>query len=319
MKVSIIIPVYNCGAFLKRSLEAVLQQTYLNKEIIIVDDASSDDSFAIAKTFESATFKVIQQKNSGAAVARNTGLQYATGTYIQFLDADDYLSADKIEKQVAALAGSLNKVAVCNYTSFTNDEEIASIKTTDQSSFIYNSISPEDFLINLWGGNGASNFIQTNCWLVPIDLIKKAGNWRNYRCPDDDGEFFARVLLASEGIVYVPGIMNYYRRANTAHKLSANPNKKYIQNTLLNIDLKYQYLKTKSNDKRVEKAFAKQYLDFAVHNYPNQKILSTIALKRYKKMNQPADLPLLGGRFVEIMKLVFGWKLARYIKYFFNR
>ena len=317
--VSVIIPVYNSAAFLQKSLENLLQQTYPNLEIIVVDDESTDNSYAIAKQFEPKGLQVLQQKNAGAAVARNTGLSASTGNYIQFLDADDYLSPDKIEKQVAALDGRYDKVALCNYISFVSDDELdKEIKLEDQSLFIYSSDHPAEFLINLLGSKGESNFIQTNCWLVPRAILNKSGRWRNYRCPDDDGEFFSRVLLASEGIVYVPGVMNYYRRADTEHKLSANSNKKYLQNTLLTIDLKYRYLKEKTNDKKIQKAFARQYFEFAVYNYYNHRILSKIALKRYGQMNETVKPPLLGGKMVEIVKKIFGWKTALLIKSAFN-
>jgi len=315
--VSIIIPIYNCERFLRRALEGVLQQTYPNLEIIVVDDESSDNSYSIAKQFETRAVKVFRQKNAGAAVARNTGLKNANGAYIQFLDADDYLSPGKIEEQMKALDGQQDKVAVCNYTSFLNDEELLQQRPlVDQSAFIFSSDNPAGFLVNLWGGNnGKSNFIQTNCWLIPRTLIDEAGGWRPYRCPDDDGEFFARVLLASKGIIYVPGVMNYYRRENTEHKLSSNPKNKYVQNTLLTIDLKYKYLKEKYNDEKLDKAFAKQYLDFAVHQYPQKKILSQLAMRKYLKIGQRAILPLLGGRTIEIIKKLFGWRVARIIKY----
>lgn len=315
--VSIIIPVYNCELFLKRALERVLQQTYPNLEIIVVDDESSDNSYSIAKQFETRAVKVFRQKNAGAAVARNTGLKNANGDFIQFLDADDYLSPGKIEEQVKALDGQQDKVAVCNYTSFVNDEELLQQRPlVDQSAFIFSTDNPAGFLVNLWGGNnGKSNFIQTNCWLIPRTLIDEAGGWRPYRCPDDDGEFFARVLLASKGIIYVPGVMNYYRRENTEHKLSSNSKNKYVQNTLLTIDLKYKYLEEKYNDEKLDKAFAKQYLDFAVHQYPQQKILSQLAMRKYLKIGQRATLPLLGGRTIEIIKKLFGWRVARIIKY----
>lgn len=315
--VSIIIPVYNCEKYLKKCLESVLQQTYAKKEIIVVDDGSADHSFAIAKSFESQGIITVQQNNAGASVARNTGLSVAKGDYIQFLDVDDYLSPDKIEKQVAALNGQQNKVAVCNYISFVNDDELdKEINLEDQSHFIYSSDHPAEFLINLLGGKGESNFIQTNCWLVPRAILDKAGGWRNYRCPDDDGEFFARVLLASDGIVYVPGALNYYRRDKRVHKLSSNSNQKFIQNTLLTIDLKYHYLKGIINSKKLKKAFAKQYLDFAIYNYPQHKKLSCIAFKRYKRMNESAELPLLGGKIIESIKTIFGWKAARVIKFY---
>ena len=317
-KVSVIIPVYNAASILVGSIKSILKQTYPNIELIIIDDSSTDESFAIAKSFEGDAVKVLQQKNAGAAVARNTGLAVATGTYIQFLDVDDYLTVDKIEKQMAELAGRINVIAVCNYASFINDDEIEGLKADDQSSFIYSSDIPSDFLINLLGANGfSSNFIQTNCWLVPRAIIDKSGPWRNYKCPDDDGEFFSRVILASKGIVYVPNILNFYRRQNSIDKLSSNLNNKYVQNTLLTIDLKYQYLVAKHNSLNLNKAFARQYLDFAVYNYPLNKLFSNIALKRYSKFKQHVDLPLLGGKWIEMAKWIFGWRIIRLFKHYF--
>ena len=317
--VSIIIPVYNSQQFIGPAVLALQEQTYPNLEIIIVDDGSSDGSLEEALHFESFTCKVIKQVNSGAAVARNTGLKHASGDFIQFLDVDDLLSDDKIEKQVKALEEHKNAVAVCNYINFSNESElIDGGKKEDQFAFIYSSDSPVDFLINLYGGmNGRSHFIQTNSWLVPRSVIDKAGEWRSYRCPDDDGEFFARVLLASEGIIYVPGVYNYYRRTNSEANLSQKSGKKYLQNTLLTIDLKHSYLNSHSNNRSaISKAIATQYLNFAVSVYPENKVLSKIAYKRYKSFNVKVLLPKLGGTFIELIKNILGWKTARLLKYY---
>jgi glycosyltransferase involved in cell wall biosynthesis len=315
-KVSIIIPVYNAESYLRCSIESLLLQTYGNIEIIIVDDASADNSLQIVRQFESEKIHVVQQDNSGAAIARNMGLKYASGEYIQFMDVDDFLSTDKMEKQVAALQGNPGKVAVCNYINFTEETHLPCLQPTDQSSFIYSCDDPAEFLINLWGGNGQSNFIQTNSWLVPKSVIDKSGGWREYRCPDDDGEFFARVLLASSGIVFVPGVFNYYRRTPRENKLSQKSDRYSVENVLLTIGLKYEYLKAKSNDPRIEKAFAKQYLDFAVHQYPQDKELSKEAYKKFEAMNEQAALPVLGGTMVEGIKNILGWKTAQLLKYY---
>lgn len=317
MKVSVIIPVFNSSQFLKRSLESVLTQSYQDLEIIVVDDGSIDNSVAIAREYEGEQVKVIVQENAGAAVARNTGLRYATGDYIQFLDSGDVLSKDKIEKQVQALQREPGKVAVCNYMQFTHPEELVNPVYPDQGSFIYSCESPVDFLVNLWGGKGCMNFIQTNCWLTPRSVIEKAGPWRNYRCPDDDGEFFARVLLASRGIVYVPGVYNYYHiTPGGQNQLSRSKNRKYLQNTLLTIDLKHRYLLEKCNHPLINKAIAAQYLRFAVDMYPSQKVLSAIALKRYRSLGEKAETPVLGGIIIEWLKKLAGWKMARLVRYY---
>lgn len=301
-------------------MRSVLAQTYQPLEVILVDDGSADNSYTLAKQYESNTVQVLQQKNAGAAVARNTGLAVAKGTYIQFLDAGDVLDKAKISAQVKALQNQPGKVAVCNYKQFTTEEDLTDPVYPDQSAFIYSSDDPQDFLIDLWGGKGKVNFIQTNCWLAAKQLIEKAGNWRAYRCPDDDGEFFARLVLASEGIVYVPGVYNYYHIAPGAgNLLSQSKNKKYLQNTLLTIDLKHQYLIRSGHHPSIKKAIASQYLRFAVDQFPAQKILSAIAYRRYRSLGENVQLPVLGGRMIEFVKQIFGWRVARLTRYYLRR
>ncbi|WP_162426432.1 glycosyltransferase family 2 protein [Pontibacter pudoricolor] len=315
-KVSIIVPVFNSELYLYNSLDCLLKQTYKDIEIIIIDDSSTDNSYTVAKQFESNNVKVIKQPNAGAAVARNTGLSYAAGEYIQFMDADDYLSVDKIEKQVAALKGSYDKVAVCNYINFFAESDLShSTYEHDQDTFIFSTNDPVNFLLNLYGANGQSNFIQTNSWLVPRPLIDKAGGWRNYRCPDDDGEFFSRILLASGGVVYVPNVYNYYRRSIKGDALSQRKDFLYLRNTLLTIDLKRTYLGRYTSGTNLKKAIAKQYLDFAVSTYLNNHILSDIAYKRFRSYNIDVQTPKIGGTTIEIIKILFGWKVAKRIKF----
>ena len=101
--VSIIIPVYNAEKYLADSITSAVSQTWPNKEIIVVDDGSTDQSLKVAKGFESDVVSVFFCENKGASAARNFGLRLAKGGYIQFLDADDLLRHDNIEKQFHAL------------------------------------------------------------------------------------------------------------------------------------------------------------------------------------------------------------------------
>ena len=92
IKISIIIPVYNCEKYLEECLDSVLRQTLKEYEIICVDDGSTDCTIDILKKYAEQDFriKVLHQKNQGAGVARNLGLKHAEGEYIAFLDSDDY-------------------------------------------------------------------------------------------------------------------------------------------------------------------------------------------------------------------------------------
>lgn len=101
-KISVIVPVYNVEKFLAQCLESLVQQTYKNLEIIIVDDGTSDGSDKIYKTYaeKDNRIKIIKQKNAGVSVARNTGLAAATGQYVHFIDSDDYIDIDYYEKMI---------------------------------------------------------------------------------------------------------------------------------------------------------------------------------------------------------------------------
>ena len=102
--VSIVIPVYNAERFIKETIESVLNQTYTNFEILLIDDCSKDNSRKIIESFDDKRIVYhLQEKNGGAGVARNTALTMAKGQYIAFLDADDVWEKDKLEKQIAIM------------------------------------------------------------------------------------------------------------------------------------------------------------------------------------------------------------------------
>lgn len=103
MKVSIIIPAYNAEKFIRKSLDSVVNQVYKNLEIIIIDDASNDDTKKIIKEYADKDDRIIpfyQSKNKGVSSARNIGLKAATGDYVVFVDSDDELTFDAIRRMV---------------------------------------------------------------------------------------------------------------------------------------------------------------------------------------------------------------------------
>src|SRR5262245_12452760 len=100
--VSILIPAYNAEAFISDTIDSALAQAWPKKEIIVVDDGSSDQTVAIARRFEPVGVRVVTQPNRGASAARNLAFSLCRGDYIQWLDADDLLSPDKISKQLEA-------------------------------------------------------------------------------------------------------------------------------------------------------------------------------------------------------------------------
>jgi glycosyltransferase involved in cell wall biosynthesis len=318
--VSVIIPCYNCIVGIYETINSVLMQTYQEIEVIIVNDGSNEKTTKVLDSFKNTNVLVLQIPNSGASVARNKGVSVARGKYIQFLDAGDILHPRKIEKQIDSLSNSIEHVSVCYYRIIRNYSSVDKDIFVDQSNFIYSTDDSQDFLINLWGGYDKLNFIQTNCWLIPSDLIKNVGGWRNYRCPDDDGEFFARVVLSSQGIIAVPEVLNYYFMSeDDLHHLSRQSNYNAIKNNLLTIDLKMKYLKNKGNHELLHKAISSQYYVFAVTNYPKHLVLSAIAYRRFLALSCQPPRVLFGGRVIQVIYELFGWRIARIVKFYINK
>lgn len=116
-QVSIIMPSYNTAKYIKESIQSVLNQTYTNWELIIVDDCSSDDTDAAVSTFlsDERIIYLKNEKNSGAAVSRNYALRKARGRWIAFLDSDDLWAPCKLEKQIAFMEQNNCHFSYTNY------------------------------------------------------------------------------------------------------------------------------------------------------------------------------------------------------------
>ncbi|MFE7914333.1 glycosyltransferase family 2 protein, partial [Bacillus mobilis] len=119
--VSVIVPLYNAEKYIAETMESILNQTYKNIEIVIVDDGSKDQSSSIVKNFKKKYPEQIQyilQENQGVSVARNTGIENANGEYISFLDSDDLWHSTKIEKQIESMHKNNMKACYCGFMNF---------------------------------------------------------------------------------------------------------------------------------------------------------------------------------------------------------
>jgi glycosyltransferase involved in cell wall biosynthesis len=211
-KVSILVPSYNAAMWLEETIQSVLNQTYPYWELILIDDGSADRSVEIAKMFEAKDerIQVFQQANKGACVARNKAFELSQGDYIQYLDADDLLSKNKIESQLNLLKDSddSNAIANCSWEKFYKQKGDGEWKkqVIDQS---YDS--PIRWLIDSWS---LKEHGQTSCWLTPRHIIENAGKWNESLKVNQDGEFFCRVLLKASQIKYTESVKVYYRMGN---------------------------------------------------------------------------------------------------------
>ncbi|HIU68568.1 MAG TPA: glycosyltransferase family 2 protein [Candidatus Scubalenecus merdavium] len=115
--ISIVIPVYNAVGYIRQLLNSILQQSYLHFEVICVDDGSTDASLHILHEFseKDSRVRVIHQDNAGVSSARNTGVDFARGMYIVFVDADDFLNENALEVMLSYHDGQKNTIVAVNY------------------------------------------------------------------------------------------------------------------------------------------------------------------------------------------------------------
>ncbi|MGJ8592090.1 MAG: glycosyltransferase family 2 protein [Aquaticitalea sp.] len=314
--VSIIIPVYNAERYLEETLNSVFSQDYKNLEVIAVDDNSTDSSLSILQHITDHRFKLLQQDRKGACAARNLGFENSKGDNIQFLDADDLMSADKIEAQVNALQHRNTSIAVCNTKHFYGS--IDQGKITDQE-YLFTTSDTKSFLLNLYGANGTPNMVQTSAWLTPRTLIELAGPWDESLSKDQDGEFFCRVVSKASEVIYVPNVLNYYRKHIKGQNIANQKQKTHLESQLKALNSKYEQLKTLKDTNAFKTAFSLQYKWIAIDAYPEFKEISKEAMKKCNVLGGNMYLPVLGGKVIETTKSIFGWRAAKSLSYWVHK
>jgi glycosyltransferase involved in cell wall biosynthesis len=205
--VSVLIPAYNAERWLKGAIRSAVAQTWPHVEVIVVDDGSTDGTLAIAKSLEGKTVKVVTQTNQGAAAARNRALQLAQGSYIQWLDADDLLDSNKVATQMRAAAADRRVLLSGGFGTFYYRIEKAKFVETS----LWRNLTPLDYFLVRFRNNVC---FQTGAWLVSRELTDAAGPWTDFESPDDDGEYFCRVVANSREIIFVRDARIYYRVGN---------------------------------------------------------------------------------------------------------
>ena len=247
--VSILIPAYNAEGWISDTLRCAIAQTWEPKEIIVVDDGSTDQTLAVARKFESDQVRVYTHKNQGAAATRNKAYSLSKGDYVQFLDADDLMGPDKISKQMEALGGSTNRRILLS--SSWGYFMYRYYRTKFTPNALWCDLSPVDWLVRKMQNNV---FMQTACWLVSRELAEAAGPWDTRLLGDDDGEYFCRVLLASESVRFVPEAKVYYRASGTSSLSYVGRSDKKLVAQLCSMDLHIRYIRSLEDSPRVHQA-----------------------------------------------------------------
>lgn len=183
-QISVIIPTYNRANLVGRSIQSVLSQTYRDFEVIIVDDASKDNTEDIIKNFYDKRIRYIRHtENKGGSAARNTGIKLAKGEYIAFLDSDDEWMPEKLEKQMAVIQKTSSDVGVVYTGYYWVGNNIKTYTPPDRITQKEGNI--QEALLK-------ENFITTSAALVKKECFKKLGLFDERFPALQDWELFIR-------------------------------------------------------------------------------------------------------------------------------
>jgi glycosyltransferase involved in cell wall biosynthesis len=262
--VSILIPAYNAETWISDTLRSAIAQTWERKEIIVVNDGSKDQTLAIARRFESDSLRVVTQENQGAAAARNKAFSLSRGDYIQWLDADDLIGPDKISLQMNALGPSANRRTLLSgsWGNFLYRHN----RTKFKPSALWSDLSPVEWLIRKMKFN---LYMQTASWLVSRELTEKAGPWDTRLLGDDDGEYFCRVLLASDGVRFIPGAKVYYRASGSSSLSYIGNSERKMAAQMCSMELHIRYIRSLEDSQRVHDACITYLQNWLFFFYPD--------------------------------------------------
>ncbi|WP_313114934.1 glycosyltransferase family 2 protein [Aequorivita sediminis] len=284
--VSIIVPVYNTETYLRDCLNSIINQSYSNIEIILINDGSTDASGKICDEYAVRDDRVVvfHQQNSGPSVARNLGLDKAKGKYFAFIDSDDLYHYQFIEILMSGFRDSSIEVSFCNFTREAFDYKDVPWKTMDFEHFYLNF---EDFLTKV----------------VPWNKVYKREVWDNVRfiphtLHEDMYVYFK--LFYNRKLAFTENKLYYYRRDREGNRTSDNKSEENLLAKLEAFTLEKKFFLEKNEAAYVRKV-EKSILYYRINlfnNYNNaqaQKALKMqmIDIVRAKFLNWKEKLSLL--------------------------
>ena len=265
--VSIIIPIYNVEKYLEQCIKSLINQTYRNLEIILINDGSTDKSTKICEKYKNQDNRIvfINKKNGGAASAKNEGLKIAKGDYITFVDSDDFIEPDMIEYMVNTIKKYNSDIIQCSFTNlYKNTERFKQDKIVEQK------ISSKDFLelfLKKWDSSLFWNK------LFKREVIENVF-FKEGRCIDD--EFFTyKCVINSKSIVTSNKIVYNYRMRKSGVMKSESSQKQILKDRVDYLYERYELVRKiyKDLDKSFLEHLLTYYLIISKDYYVDEKLL----------------------------------------------
>jgi glycosyltransferase involved in cell wall biosynthesis len=308
--VSILISAFNAERTIAETLQSAMAQTWPRTEIIVVNDGSADRTAEIVRQFKGV--KLVSTENSGLSAALNNAFKPSQGDYIQYLDSDDLLAPDKIERQLAALQKRNNPrvLASSQWAYF--------YRRTSNARFAWNSLcedlSPVEWLLRKMSDG---TYMGNATWLIKRELIEEAGPWNTSLYYDNDGEFFCRVVLASEGTCFVPGTGMYYRRGAANMSFIGTSDRKK-ESLLVSMKLHIKHLLSLEDSERTRAACVKYMQVWFDVFYSTRPALVVELESLAVSLGGRLTAPKLSWKYAWIQKLL-GWETATTVQMNYNR
>lgn len=216
-KISVIIPVYNCEEYIEESVMSILNQSFKDIELIAIDDGSSDNTLNLLKEMESSDsrLRVYSQENQGSSIARNKAMDMASGDYIYFFDADDYLVNDGLEKALSNAIGNDSDIVLFRYEQYRDDKFFEHIDldvekqfpNEDYNNFTFNVY---DYKKIAFKGPFAPWYkLYRREFLESKDYFSFPENLNH-----NDVPFHVKTILKASKISFVPEYLYHYRTDN---------------------------------------------------------------------------------------------------------
>lgn len=201
--VSVIIPAYNAAKTILETIQSIQQQTFSDFELIVINDGSTDETLEVLATISDPRLKIFSYENGGLPVARNRGIEQATGEYLSFIDADDLWTPNKLESQLAALDQHPDAGVAYSWTAFIDEN----------SNFLY-AWQPIYYQGNVYPDLLIENFISSGSnILVKRQIVDMAGRFDPLLKSAEDWEYYVR-LAALCPFALVPEYQILYRRSS---------------------------------------------------------------------------------------------------------
>ncbi|MHA6249247.1 glycosyltransferase family 2 protein [Pontibacter sp. CAU 1760] len=301
--VSVIISLYNKEDFIGDTINAVLNQTYSNLEIIVVDDGSTDNSRNIVQKIRDSRVKFYCQTNKGPGAAQNFGFHLSSGTYIKFLDADDLLKEDTIEGQVNSLKNKVDSISYVEWQKFQyNVPSSKNIKNT-----IHKTCTPIEYLTF----EGRPQMLQSGQFLLPRKIFANSGLWNENLTLINDTEFYIRLFLSSRTLIFSERGMLFYRVLSDKFSVSKIATRRAMFSAIISTDLSAKYLLDYESSERVLTLIGKMYQMVLEWTYPEHKTLTKLLERRHTLVPKKYWKPTPSGFYFNLLMKIFGWKLSK--------